>query len=367
MTELFNKLKIGDLEINNRMMLAPMTRARAGTSRVANDLMAEYYAQRADTGLIISEASSISEQALGWNRSPGIYTDEHVKGWQKVTKAVHDKNGKIFLQLWHCGRASHTSFHPELGLAVAPSAIKINEEYIHTPEGKQAHETPRALEIDEIKATIEDYKNAAKLAKEAGFDGIEVHGANGYLIDTFLQSKTNQREDEYGGSIENRSRFLFEVVEAVTEIWDSSRVGVRISPNGAFNDMGSKDFREQFLSVAKELNKYNLAYLHVMDGLGFGFHELGEPMTLSEFKAVYNGLIIGNVGYTKDTAEETIKAGSADMIAFGRPFISNPDLVYRFKNNLKLNADAEISDWYSDIGEKGYTDFPVYSENLVKG
>ncbi|NQY79339.1 MAG: alkene reductase [Candidatus Caenarcaniphilales bacterium] len=366
MTELFNKLKIGDLEINNRMVLAPMTRARAGESRVANDLMAEYYAQRADTGLIISEASSISEQALGWNNSPGIYTDEHVKGWEKVTKAIHEKDGKIFLQLWHYGRASHTSFHPELGLAVAPSAIKINEEYIHTPEGKQAHETPRALEIDEIKTTIEDYKNAAKRAKEAGFDGVEIHGANGYLIDTFLQSYTNKREDEYGGSIENRSRFLFEVVEAVTEVWDSSRVGVRISPNGAFNDMGSKDFREQFLYIAKELNKYNLAYLHVMDGLGFGFHELGEPMILSEFKEVYNGLIIGNVGYTKDSAEETIKAGNADMIAFGRPFISNPDLVYRFKNNLELNVDAEISDWYSDIGARGYTDFPVYGESLVK-
>ena len=357
--KLFEKLKLGDYLLANRVVLAPMTRARAGASRLPNALMAEYYVQRTNAGLLISEATSISIQGLGWLNSPGIYSDEHAQAWRLTTKAVHDKGGKIFLQLWHCGRASHTSFHPEIGLPVAPSAIKLNGEYIHTPMGKQAYETPRSLETAEVKQIVLDYQKAAERAKAAGFDGVEIHAANGYLIDEFLQSKTNLRSDEYGGSKENRTRFLLEIVAAVKQVWDTDKIGVRLSPNGVFNDMGSEDYREQFLYTAQELAKHELAYLNVMDGLGFGFHALGEPMTLTEFKKIYPGCIIGNCGYTKELAEQRLQDGDADLIAFGRPFISNPDLAVRFQHNLELNTDAEMDAWYADTGAKGYTDFPI--------
>jgi len=257
------------------------------------------------------------------------------------------------------GRASHSSFHNGKP-AVAPSAIKINEEYIHTPTGKQPHEVPRALETAEIARVVGDYRCAAERAKVAGFDGVEIHGANGYLIDTFLQSKTNHRTDRYGGSVENRFRFLREVVEAIASVWPANRVGVRLSPNGSFNDMGSPDYREQFTFVAQQLDRFGLSYLHVMDGLAFGFHKLGEPMTLAEFRGVFHGPLIGNCGYAQETAEKAIAEGHADLIAFGRPFISNPDLVERFRNGWPLAEEAPMSDWYLPIGKKGYTDFPGY-------
>ena len=270
---------------------------------------------------------------------------------------MHQKNGKIFLQLWHCGRASHSSFH-DGEPAVAPSAIKINGDYIHTPIGKQKYETPRALSLEEVEQTKIDYRSAAQRALDVGFDGIEIHSANGYLLDTFLQSKTNYREDAYGGSIEARYRMLDEIVTDVTSIWTAKRVGVRISPNGVFNDMGSDDYREQFTFVAKQLNSYGLAYLHVMDGLGFGFHELGKPMTLSEFREVFKNPIMGNTGYTQDLAEKALEDNNADLIAFGRPFISNPDLVERFKRNFPLNPEADVSTWYTPAGKEGYIDYP---------
>jgi len=357
---LFQPFTLHDLTLANRIVMAPMTRARAGTARMPNRLMAEYYRQRSEAGLIITEATTISEQANGWNESPGIYTDEMTEGWKHTVDAVHQQGGVIFLQLWHCGRASHSSFHKGEP-AVAPSAIKIEGDYIHTPEGKQPHEVPRALETAEIPAVVADYRRAAERAKTAGFDGIEIHSANGYLLDTFLQSKTNRRTDEYGGSVQNRFRFLKEVVEAVTSVWPVNRVGVRLSPNGSFNDMGSPDYREQFTFAAQELDRFGLAYLHVMDGLGFGFHELGEPMTLNDFRNVFHGPLMGNCGYDFETAAKAISEGQADLIAFGRPFISNPDLVQRFKNDWPLAEPAEMSDWYSPTGEKGYTDFPTYS------
>ncbi|XZE19524.1 alkene reductase [Pirellulaceae bacterium SH449] len=357
---LFSSFSTGSMTYSNRIVLAPMTRARAGSERIPNELMAKYYRQRSGAGLLITEATTISEQANGWNNSPGIYTDAMTEGWKIVTQAIHEAAAPIFMQLWHCGRASHPDFHngqPH----VAPSPIKIEGDHIHTPHGKKPHEVPRALRTDEMPAIVEDYRKAAARAKAAGFDGIEVHSANGYLLDTFLQSKSNQREDSYGGSIENRYRILGEVIEAVTSVYAADRVGVRISPNGVFNDMGSPDFREQFLYVAKRLNEIGLAYLHVMDGLGFGFHGLGTPMTLSEFRSVFSGTIIGNVGYDKQSAEQAIASGNADLIAIGRPFISNPDLVQRYQNDWPLNPEANLSDWYSPIGEKGYTDFTTYS------
>jgi N-ethylmaleimide reductase len=321
--------------------------------------MAEYYAQRSSAGLIVSEATTISEQANGWLESPGIYTDEMVDGWRLTTDAVHRRGGRIFLQLWHMGRASHSSFHGG-ALPVSASAVAIAGDGIHTPVGKQPYEVPRPLDTGEIPGVVAAYRRAAARARSAGFDGVEIHAANGYLIDQFLQSKTNLRSDRYGGGVERRCRFLAEVVEAVTGEWPIGRVGVRISPNGGFNDMGSPDYREQFKAVARLLDGCGLAYLHVVDGLGFGFHKLGEPMTLAEFRSEFRGPLIGNCGYTQETAEAAIRDGLADLIAFGRPYISNPDLVERFAHGWPLAEPAAMSTWYSPTGAAGYTDFPTY-------
>ena len=359
---LLSSFNLKDLSLKNRVVMAPLTRSRAGEERMPNALMAEYYAQRAGAGLIITEATTISTGANGWLHTPGIYTAEQTEAWKQVVDAVHAKGTPIFLQLWHTGRASHSSFHEDDGLPVAPSAIDLEGEELHTPSGKQPRQTPRALETEEIPQIVEDYRVSAANAKKAGFDGVEIHGANGYLIDEFLQTKTNHRTDKYGGSIENRYRFLKEVVEAVLTVWDAGRVGVRLSPNGNYNDMGSPDFRETFTYVVQQLNQYQLGYLHMVDGLEFGFHELGEPMTLSEIKKVYDGTLMGNCGYDRNSAEKAIASGDADLIAFGRSIISNPDLVERFANNWELNPDADVSVWYS-FDAVGYTDFPTYQEN----
>ncbi len=347
------------LPLKNRIVMAPLTRGRAGTDRLPNALMTEYYSQRASAGLIISEATVVSKQAIGWVDSPGIYNDDQMQGWQQVVDAVHDAGGTMFLQLWHCGRASHSSFHNG-ELPVAPSPIKLNGEYIQTPKGKEDYEVPHELTLEEIKATVNDYKKAARRAMLAGFDGVEVHAANGYLIDQFLQSKTNQRTDKYGGSIPNRYRFLDEVLQAVMEEVSVDRIGVRLAPNGVFNDMGSTDYHEQFTFVAEQLNNFSLAYIHVMDGLAFGFHELGAAMTLGDFRKVFTGPIMGNCGYTQETAEKAINDKQSDLIAFGRPFISNPDLVDRFTNGWSLAAEAPTEVWYAAT-EKGYADYPEYS------
>jgi N-ethylmaleimide reductase len=244
-------------------------------------------------------------------------------------------------------------------LPVSASAVKLNGDGIRTPLGKKDYETPRALTVDEIKATVRDYRTAAANAKEAGFSGVEVHSANGYLLNQFLDSKTNLRTDHYGGSLENKCRFLKEVMAAVLEVWPPKRVGVRLSPNGVFNDMGSPDFRETYLYSIKELNRLDLAYVHIMDGLAFGFHKQGEPMTLAEFRAEYDGIIMGNCGYTKEAAEQRLAAGHADLAAFGRPFITNPDLPERLKNNWPLNPADDMSLWYTP-GAEGYTDYKPY-------
>lgn len=359
---LLSPFKVGDLTLNNRVVMPPLTRARAGEERMPNSLMAEYYAQRATVGLMIAEATVISKQANGWLNSPGIYSDEQAQAWKQVVDAVHAKGTPFFLQLWHMGRASHSSFQENGQLPVSASAVKLQAEYIYTPIGKQPYETPRPLETHEIPLVVEDYRSAAQRAKNAGFDGVEIHAANGYLIDQFLQSKTNQRLDQYGGSLENRYRFLKEIVEAILTVWPAHRVGIRLSPNGNFNDMGSPDFRETFLYVTQELNAFGLAYLHIVDGLGFGFHELGEPMVLAEFRGVFTDPLIANCGYTQETAEVALKDNYADLIAFGRPLISNPDLVERFANSWPLNPPADPSIWYS-FDKEGYVDFPAYQES----
>lgn len=349
---------LGGLPLKNRIAMAPMTRSRSGKDRIPQPIMAEYYGQRASAGLIISEGTTISEEANGWNETPGLYTEAMVEAWKPIVEAVHQKGGTIFAQLWHTGRASHSAFHGGK-LPVAPSAIAIQGDPMHTPQGKKPPETPRALETQEIPRVVRDYQTAALNAKKAGFDGVELHGANGYLIDSFLQSKTNHRTDGYGGDPERRFRFLKEIVEAVAEVWMPARIGVRLSPNGVYNDMGSPDYRESFTHYATRLNTYGLAYLHVMDGLGFGFHNLGEPMTLREFRQVFHSSLIGNCGYEQATAEAAITRGDADLIAFGRPFISNPDLVARFTHGWPLNPPAEMSVWYFP-GTKGYADFPFH-------
>jgi N-ethylmaleimide reductase len=355
---LLSTFDLRGLVLSNRVVMAPLTRARAGRERLPNDLMVEYYTQRASAGLIISEATVISEQGCGWVDSPGIYNDAQQAGWRKIVEALHSKGTPVFLQLWHCGRASHSSFHGGKP-AVSASAIKINGDYLHTPIGKQPSETPRALETAEVATVVADYRRAAERAKAAGFDGVEIHAANGYLINQFLDSKTNQRTDGYGGSVQNRFRFLKEVTEAILTVWPADRVAVRLSPNGNFNDMGAPDFRETFTYAARHLNSYGLAYLHVVDGLAFGFHEQGQPMTLAEFRAVFSGPLMGNCGYTPATAEAAIASGQADLIAFGRPYLSNPDLAERFANGWELNPPADLKVWSAPTAA-GYTDFPFH-------
>ncbi len=360
-SRLLSPITVGeDMQLANRVVMAPMTRARSGESRVPNQNMATYYEQRAAAGLIITEATVVSEQGIGWLQSPGIYNDDQVAGWQRVVSAVHGKGGTIFLQLWHCGRASHRYFFQDERLPVAPSPIAIANDHSHTPRGKFPYETPRALESEEIPRIVEDYRRAAVRARDAGFDGVEIHSANGYLLDQFLQAKTNRREDEYGGSIENRYRMLGEVVRAVTSVVPAKRVSVRLSPNGAYNDMGTPEYRELFTYVISQLESAGIGFLHIMDGLGFGFHALGEPVTLEELRPRFSGTLIGNVGYTQETAEERLTAGHADMIAFGRPYIANPDLVERFTHGWPLAPEADMATWFSH-DEQGYLDWPAYA------
>lgn len=356
---LLSPFSIGDLALPNRVAMAPLTRCRATDARVPTPMMGEYYAQRASAGLIISEATVVAAEAAGYMNTPGIFTDAQGDAWKSVTSAVHARGGRIFCQLWHCGRASHSEL---IGgsLPVSASAIAITGEGVHTPSGKKPHETPRALETREVPAIVEMFRNAAVRARNAGFDGVEVHSANGYLIDQFLQSRTNHRTDAYGGSIPNRFRLLREIVEALVGVWPANRVGVRLSPNGVFNDMGSPDYRETFTYAATELNRFGLAYLHVLDGVAFGMHPHGTPMSLDEFRTVFKGPLMGNCGYDRASAENAVRDGRADLIAFGRPYISNPDLVERFAAGHPLNPDADQATWYAG-GATGYTDYPVMS------
>lgn len=353
MADLFTPVTYGSIEAKNRLVMAPLTRTRAGESRTANDLMATYYAQRASAGLIVTEATAISKQGYGWLGSPGIYEDAHVEGWKKTTKAVHEKGGKIVLQLWHMGALSHPDFQED-GQTVAPSEVTPTGVSRGTGSEKEYAE-PRALRIEEIKAIVQDYVAAAARALAAGFDGVEIHGANGYLIDQFLKNGTNKREDEYGGSIENRSRFLLEVVKAVTAAIGSDKVGLRLSPsvpNGGISDTNPLSL---FTYIADKLNAYDLAYVHIHEGLRDGGKP--EPWVSAKFREIYKGKLILNGNYDRDVAKAAIENGEADAIAFGKAFIANPDLVERFQKNAELNPPRPES--FYKGGDEGYTDYPA--------
>jgi len=364
--ELLTPFTIGGQELKNRLVLAPLTRART-PNRIPNELNVLYYTQRASAGLVITEATGISEMGYGWGEAAAIYNDEQAAGWKNVVDSVHEAGGLIYLQLWHMGRQSHSSYHESKDI-VSASAIAVGEGQATALDGsKHDYEVPRALTIAEIKATVQDYKAAAQRCLDAGFDGVEIHSANGYLVDQFFQSCSNQRDDEYGGSFENRARFFFEIVDAISEVYPVNRIGFRLSPNGAFGGMGSSDNFDFFTYVAAQAEGRGLAYLHLMDGLGFGFHGKCKQVRCSDIRKVFSGPIIGNVGLTRDIAEGLIRSGAMDLAAFGRLYISNPDLAARFQNNWPLNPDATYPDWWTrGYGAKGYTDFPFYEAEEKK-
>jgi N-ethylmaleimide reductase len=359
---LLSPLQVGDVHLSHRVIMAPLTRLRSSQpGDVPNALMAKYYAQRSTQGgLLISEATQISRQGKGYPAAPGIHSAEQLDGWRLVTQAVHAKGGLIFLQLWHTGRSSHTSHHPETGLPVSASAIAISDgSKVLTADFQQvAYETPRALETAELAGIVEDYRRAAVNALAAGFDGVEIHAANGYLLDQFLEDKTNHRTDEYGGSIENRSRLLLEVTDAVVNVWGKGRVGVRLSPFGTFNDMGDSDPEAHFSYVLTKLSKRGIAYAHLVEPRwsSTGQDADSYPRTSEIFRKSFEGVLISAGGYTAQSAEESLVEGYADAVAFGRLFIANPDLVERFREDAALNT-PDRSTFYGGT-EEGYTDYP---------
>lgn len=358
-TDLFNPLAIGDLTLKNRIVMAPLTRRRANEGNVPGELNAEYYRQRASAGLIISEATQISPQGVGYPNTPGIHSAEQVVGWQKITNAVHSEGGLIFMQLWHVGRISHPDLQPNGVLPVAPSAIKPAGQAV-TYNGLKDYVTPRALEQDEIPGIINDYKIAAKNALEAGFDGIEVHSANGYLLDQFLRDGTNKRRDEYGGPIENRARLTLEVLEAMLEIWPAEKVGIRLSPGGTFSDMSDSNTLVTFGYIIEKLNDYKLAYLHIREPDESDLRHGGEEIPIDHFRSIYNGLLMVNGDYDKKDGNVVIKNNIADLVAYGKPFIANPDLPERLRIGAPLN-EQDFDTFYGG-GEHGYTDYPNYPE-----
>ena len=360
MSTLYEPIKIGDLELKNRAVMAPLTRGRAGESRIPNDLMAEYYGQRAgDAGLIIAEATAISEQGYGWPGAPAMYNDDNEAGWKKTTKAVHDKGGKIFLQLWHMGRVKDESTYKEGERAVAPSEIAASQN-IRRASGK-AYPTPRALEEDELPGIIKDYVEGAKRAMRAGFDGVEVHAANGYLLDQFLRDGANRRYDEFGGSIENRIKFPLMVTTAVADAIGPGKVGIRISPTNPFNDMSDSDPKALFTAFAHELGKLDLAYLHILEPIKKSHPFRGNDEYLTPFiNEAYGGHLMVNGGYGLDDAEEALKMHKAELIAFGVPYLANPDLLARFKKRTALNEPDQAT-FYTG-GAEGYTDYPFMAD-----
>ncbi len=348
MPSLFDPLQLGDLTLPNRIVMAPLTRCRASPGRVPNALMAEYYAQRADAGLIIGEATSVTPMGVGYPDTPGLWSEEQVEGWKLVTRAVHEKGGRIFAQLWHVGRIS-APLYLDGQLPVAPSAIAARG-HVSLVRPKQEYVTPRALDPGEIPGIVEAYRKAAMNAQMAGFDGVEIHGANGYLLDQFLQDSTNQRQDEYGGPIANRARLLLEVTDAAASVWGADRVGVHLAPRCDSHSMGDSNPRATFSYVARELGEREIAFICAREYQG--------PDSLGpELKRIFGGVYIANENFTKESAEAALAAGICDAVAWGKLFIANPDLVTRFARNAPLNPpDPET--FYAQ-GPRGYTDYPT--------
>jgi N-ethylmaleimide reductase len=351
--DLFTPAQVGALTLPNRVVMAPMTRNRAGAGNVPGALAVEYYTQRASAGLIITEATQVSPQGVGYPGTPGIHDAAQVAGWRAVTDAVHAAPGRIFLQLWHVGRISHPSLQPDGALPVAPSAIKPKGDAF-TASGPQPFVTPRALATEEIPGVVAQFEIGARLAKEAGFDGVELHGANGYLIDQFLRDGTNRRTDRYGGSLANRARFLLEVTEAVAGVWGADRVGVRLSPRGDFNDMSDSDPRATFGHAALALAPFGLAYLHIVEPVGS--LPAGTAPLAPRLKEAFGGPLMVNGGYTRALAEAAIANGEADLVSFGAPFLANPDLPRRLAKDAPLNPPDPATFYGGDA--LGYTDYP---------
>jgi len=347
MTTIFDPIKLGDLQLPNRIIMAPLTRCRADEGRVPNAMMAEYYVQRASAGLIISEATSVTPMGVGYPDTPGIWSNDQVRGWSNITKAVHAAGGRIVLQLWHVGRVSHSSYlNGEL--PVAPSAI-APKGHVSLVRPLADYPTPRALEHAEIAEIVDAYRQGAENAKAAGFDGVEIHGANGYLLDQFLQSSTNQRTDEYGGSLENRARLMLEVTDAVIEVWGAGRVGMHLAPRADSHDMGDANLTETFSYVASELGKRGIAFICSRE------KEAGDSIG-PQLKKAFGGHYIVNERFTKDSANAWLASGKADAVAFGVPFIANPDLPERLQQDAPLN-DAVPETFYAK-GPIGYIDYP---------
>lgn len=360
MSSLFDPVQLGDLSLSNRILMAPLTRGRTGDTRTPNDLMVEYYSQRAEAGLIITEATAISKQGYGWYGAPAIYDDAQEAAWKRVTDAVHKRGGKIVLQLWHMGRLSHPSLQEGGALPVAPSAIKP-EGHTRDATGKKDYVVPRALDTSELPGIIEDYVMATRRSLRAGFDGVEIHGANGYLLDQFVRDGANQRTDEYGGSIENRLRFPLEVVRAVVAEAGAGKTGIRISPTNPNGGTKDSDPEKTFAAYAKALNEFNLAYVHVMEpppesGKSFP----GVPYVTPSIRKAYKGNLIVNGGYTLDLGNKAIDSGFAQGVAFGVPFLANPDLVHRLKLGAPLNTPHPET--FYGGGAEGYTDYPVMEQ-----
>ncbi len=350
MNTLLESARLGDLTLRNRIVMAPMTRARAGASRVPNDLMAEYYGQRAGAGLILTEATVVSPQGIGYADTPGIWSAEQVEGWKKTTAAVHRKGGLIFMQLWHVGRISDPMFLNG-ALPVAPSAIAAKGE-VSLVRPKKAFVVPRALERSEIPGIIEAFRTGAQNAKLAGFDGVEIHGANGYLPDQFLQSSTNKRADDYGGPVENRAKFLLQAVDAAVSVWGPSRVGVHLSPRADAHDMGDENLKETFGYAARELGKRKIAFIFLREAQGEGYL---TPYLKSQF----GGTVIANQGLTPTLAETLLREKKADLVSFGMLYIPNPDLVERIRAGGPFN-EPKVAAIYAG-GSEGYSDYPVLS------
>ncbi len=356
MDTLFTPLKLGALQVPNRIFMAPLTRCRAGEEHIPNALMAEYYAQRVSAGLVIAEATMAIEGNSAFWKEPGIYSAEQISGWQLVTKAVHVAGGRIFLQIWHGGRACHPLLNRG-AQPVAPSAIAIADE-VRTPEGKKPYAVPRELRDDELPGVVGGFKKAAQNAKSSGFDGIEIHGANGYLLDEFLRDGANKRTGPYGGSFENRARLTLQVLEAVSAVWGSNRVGLRISPLSSYNSMIDSDPAGLSAWLAARLNDYDLAYLHVIRGDIYQ-QQSGDVMT--PIRQHYKGVLIGNMGYTGEEAGKDVAAGKIDAVAFGTSFLANPDLPVRIKTGALLNQPNPATFYTWDA--EGYTDYPALTNS----